>query len=54
MGEAARRTNSYNGQSPQLKHHLQLRQTRMLRVMVWAFREEEGNSHGTEKQMFGK
>ena len=44
----------HSGRSPLLKYHLQLRQKTMLRVMVWDFREEEGNSHGTEKQMFGK
>ena len=31
-----------------------LRQNRMLVIMVWDFKGEEGKSHGDGKQMFGQ
>jgi len=39
----------HNGQNPYLKYHVQLKTKRMLGILVWDFKAEEGNSHGDGK-----
>ena len=43
-----------NGQRLHLKYHLQLKTKEDVEIVVLVYKEEEGNSQGDRKQIFGK